>query len=176
MSKRLFIGVFDNEDDTLTAIRASRNRGFKIVDVYAPYAVHGVEEAMGLLPSRLPWFVFAVGLLGATLKVWFEFWTTAVDWPLNVGGKPFNSLPAFVPVTFEVMVLFAALGAVLSFFVVCRLYPAKRAVLPVAGVTDNRFAVVLEQTDSTFEPAEVEEMFEKLHAVRVEEQITGEPA
>jgi hypothetical protein len=176
MSKRLFIGVFDNEDDTLTAIRASRKRGFKIVDVYAPYAVHGVEEAMGLSPSRLPWFVFAVGLLGATLKVWFEFWTTAVDWPVNVGGKPFNSLPAFVPVTFEVMVLFAAFGAVLSFFVVCRLYPAKRAVLPVAGVTDNRFAVVLEQTDSTFEPAEVQEMFEKLHAVRVEEQITGEPA
>ena len=110
------------------------------------------------------------------LKVWFEFWTTAVDWPVNVGGKPFNSLPAFVPVTFEVMVLFAALGAVLSFFVVCRLYPAKRAVLPVSGVTDNRFAVVLEQTDSTFEPAEVQRMFEKLNAVRVEEQITGEAA
>ena len=176
MSKRLFIGVFDNEGDTLAAIRASRKHGFKIVDVYAPYAVHGVEEAMGLTPSRLPWFVFAFGLLGATLKVWFEFWTTAVDWPVNVGGKPFNSLPAFVPVTFEVMVLFAAVGAVLSFFVVCRLYPAKRAVLPVAGVTDNRFAVVLEQTDSTFEPAEVQTMFEKLHAVRVEEQITGEPA
>jgi hypothetical protein len=176
MSKRLFIGVFDNEDNTLAAVRASRQHGFKVVDVYAPYAVHGVEEAMGLAPSRLPWFVFAVGLLGATLKVWFEFWTTAVDWPVNVGGKPFNSLPAFVPVTFEVMVLFAAVGAVLSFFVVCRLYPAKRVVLPVAGVTDNRFAVVLEQTDSTFEPAEVQKMFENFHAVRVEEQITGEPA
>ena len=176
MSKRLLIGVFDNEDDTLAAIRESRRHGFKIVDVYAPYAVHGAEEAMGLAPSRLPWFVFAVGVLGATLKVWFEFWTTAVDWPVNVGGKPFNSLPAFVPVTFEVMVLFAAVGAVLSFFAVCRLYPAKRAVLPVAGVTDNRFAVVLEQTDSTFEPVEVQKMFETLHAVRVEEQITGEPA
>ena len=176
MSKRLFIGVFENEDDTLAAIRASRKQGFKIVDVYAPYAVHGVEEAMGLSPSRLPWLVFAVGLLGATLKVWFEFWTTAVDWPVNVGGKPFNSLPAFVPVTFEVMVLFAAVGAVLSFFVVCRLYPAKGAVLPVMGVTDNRFAVILEQTDSTFKPAEVQKMFEKLHAVQVEEQITGDPA
>jgi hypothetical protein len=174
MSKRLFIGVFDNEDDTLAAIKVSRRHGFKIVDVHAPYAVHGVEAAMGLSPSRLPWFVFAVGLLGAMLKVWFEFWTTAVDWPVNVGGKPFNSLPAFVPVTFEVMVLFAAVGAVLSFFVVCRLFPGKRAVLPVAGVTDNRFAVVLEQTDSTFEPAEVQELFERFHAVRVEEQITGE--
>ena len=58
----------------------------------------------------------------------------------------------------------------------CRLYPAKPAVLPVSGVTDNRFAVVLEETDSTFDPAEVGKMFENLHAVRVEEQITGEVA
>lgn len=174
MSKRLFVGVFENEQDTLSAIRASRKRGFKIVDVYAPYAVQGVEEAMELPPSRLPWIVFALGLLGAGLKVWFEFWTTAVDWPLNVGGKPFNSLPAFVPVTFEVMVLFAAVGAVLTFFFVCKLFPGKRAVLPVSGVTDDRFAVVLEETDSRFEAAEVQRMFEGLHAVRVEEQITAE--
>lgn len=174
MSKRLFVGVFESEEDTLAAVKATRRRGFKIVEVYAPYAVHGVEEAMGLAPSRLPWIVFGLGLLGGALKVWFEFWTTAVDWPLNVGGKPFNSLPAFVPVTFEVVVLFAAVGAVLSFFFVCRLFPGKRAVLPVPGVTDNRFAVVLEETDSTFEPSEVRKLFEGLHAVHVEEQISGE--
>lgn len=174
MSKRLLVGVFENEKDTLDAIRLSRRRGFKIVDVYAPYAVHGVEEAMGLEPSRLPWIVFALGVLGAGLKVWFEFWTTAIDWPLNVGGKPFNSLPAFVPVTFEVMVLFAAVGAVVSFFFVCRLFPGKRSEMPVSGVTDNRFAVVLEETDSRFEPSEVQKMFEGLHAVHVEEQISAE--
>ena len=176
MSKRLLVGVFESEDDALAAIRASRQHGFKVVDVHAPYAVHGVEEAMGLAPSRLPWVVFALGVLGGGLKVWFEFWTTAIDWPVNVGGKPFNSLPAFIPVTFEVMVLFAAVGAVLSFFFVCRLFPGKKSVLPVTGVTDNRFAVVLEETDSTFEPDEVQELFETLHAVRVEEQITGEVA
>jgi hypothetical protein len=173
MSKRLFVGVFENEQDTLKAVRASRQRGFRIVDVYAPYAVHGLEEAMGLAPSRLPWIVFALGLLGAGLKVWFEFWTTAIDWPVNVGGKPFNSLPAFVPVTFEVMVLFAAVGAVLSFFVVCRLFPGKSTELPVSGVTDDRFAIVLEEVDSRFEAAEVEKMFEGLHAVHVEEQIAA---
>ncbi|MGE5056121.1 MAG: DUF3341 domain-containing protein [Acidobacteriota bacterium] len=174
MSKRLFVGVFKSEQDTLKAVRASRQCGFKIVDVYAPYAVHGLEDAMGLVPSRLPWIVFALGLLGAGLKVWFEFWTTAIDWPVNVGGKPFNSLPAFVPVTFEVMVLFAAVGAVFSFFFICRLFPGKRTVLPVIGVTDDRFAIVLEETDSRFEPAEVQKMFETLHAIHVEEQITAE--
>lgn len=171
MSRRLFVGVFEREDDTLAAVRASRRLGFKVVDVYAPYAVHGLEDAMGLAPSRLPWIVFLLGLSGAAFKVWFEFWTTMVDWPLNVGGKPFNSLPAFVPVTFEVMVLCAALGAVISLFFVCRLFPGKRALAPVAGVTDNRFALVLEESDSTFDTGRVQRLFEGFHAVHVEEQI-----
>ena len=68
MSKRLFVGVFENEQDTLSAIRASRKRGFKIVDVYAPYAVQGVEEAMELPPSRLPWIVFALGTAGSRFE------------------------------------------------------------------------------------------------------------
>src|SRR5512142_2426027 len=135
MSRRLLVGVFEREEDTLTAIRASRSRGFKVVDVYGPYAAHGVDEAMGLSPSRIPWVVFLLGLIGAGLKVWFEFWTTSIDWPVNVGGKPFNSLPAFVPVTFEVMVLFAALAAVIAFLIVCRLRPGKPPKLPVPGVT-----------------------------------------
>src|SRR5512146_2392206 len=176
MSRRLFVGVFEREDDTLAAVQASRRLGFKVADVYAPYAVHGLEEAMGLPPSRLPWIVFLLGLSGAAFKVWFEFWTTAQDWPLNVGGKPFNSFPAFVPVTFEVMVLFAAVAAVLAFFAVCRLYPGKRSVMPAEGLTDDRFAVVLEQSDSTFDVTEVSAMFYNLGAISVREQLAEEAA
>jgi hypothetical protein len=176
MSSRRLIGVFEREEDTVEAIEASRQRGFKIVDVFGPHGSHEVEHAMALPPSRIPWIVFALGLLGAGLKVWFEFWTTAQDWPLNVGGKPFNSLPAFVPVTFEVMVLFAAVAAVLAFFAVCRLYPGKRSVMPVEGLTDNRFAVVLEQSDSTFDVVEVSAMFYKLRAIAVREQLAEEAA
>jgi hypothetical protein len=176
MSSRRLIGVFESEEDTVEAIEASRQRGFKIIDVFGPHGSHEVERAMALPPSRIPWVVFALGLLGAGLKVWFEFWTTAQDWPLNVGGKPFNSLPAFVPVTFEVMVLFAAVTAVLAFFAVCRLYPGKRSAMPVEGLTDNRFAVVLEQTDSTFDVAEVSAMFYNLRAITVREQLAVEAA
>ncbi len=174
MSNRRFVGVFEREKDTLDAIRVSRARGFRVLDVYAPYAVHGIDDAMGLGPSRIPWIVFALGLAGAALKVWFEFWTTAVDWPVNVGGKPYNSLPAFVPVTFEVMVLFAALAAVIAFFTVSRMYPGKKPVSPIPAVTDSQFAVVLEETDSSFDVDEVTRLFEGMHAVRVEEQIESE--
>ncbi len=174
MSRRLLIGVFEREEDTLTAIRTSRSRGFKVVDVYGPYAVHGVDEAMALSPSRIPWVVFLLGLIGAGLKVWFEFWTTSIDWPINVGGKPFNSLPAFVPVTFEVMVLFAGVGAVIALLVSSRLWPGKRPTMPVGRITDDRFAVVLEQTDSTFDVANVQEMFADMNAVAVEERVEEE--
>lgn len=174
MSSRRFIGVFEREEDTVEAVRASRARGLKIVDVYGPYVIHDMDDAMGLPPSRIPWIVFALGLLGAGAKVWFEYWTTASDWPINVGGKPWNSLPAFVPVTFEVMVLFAAVSAVLAFFIVSRLWPGKKHALPVAGITDDRFAIVLEESDSTFDALEMEQVFRKLNAVHVEEQPVNE--
>jgi hypothetical protein len=170
MSNRRLIGIFEHEEDTLAAVHQARERGYRVLDVYSPYAIHGMDHAMGLPPSRIPWIVFALGVVGAGLKVWFEYWTTAVDWPLNVGGKPFNSLPAFVPVTFEVMVLFAALSAVIALFIVCRLWPGKRAKLPVPRVTDDRFAVVLEETDSTFDAVEVRRLLQRLNAVEVQEQ------
>lgn len=174
MSRRFLIGVFEREEDTLQATRASRALGFTIADVYTPYAVHGLDKAMGLQPSRLPWVSFALGLFGAAVKVWFEFWTTASDWPINVGGKPWNSLPAFVPITFEVMVLFAGVSTVIAFLMVCRLLPGKKAVMPYPGVTDHRFVVVLEQTDATFDVNRVRKMFQGFNALQVEERVEGE--
>ena len=98
MSRRLLVSFFDHEDDILGASRTVRESGFHIAGVYTPYAVHGLDKAMGLPPSKLPFVCMLLGVLGAGLKVYFEFWTTAVAWPINVGGKPWNSLPAFVPV------------------------------------------------------------------------------
>lgn len=167
---RLLLGTFEREEDILAVTRASRNRGLKIVDVYTPYAVHGLDQAGGLKPSRLPWVCFYLGLFGAAFKVWFEFWTTAVSWPINVGGKPWNSLPAFVPVTFEVMVLFAGVSTVIAFLIASRLRPGKIAKLPDPRVTDDRFVLVLEQTDSTFDPDEVGRFFRHHGATAVVER------
>jgi hypothetical protein len=171
VSRRLFYAAFEHEEDALGATRASRENGFKIVDVYTPYAVHGMEEAMALPPSRLPWVCFALGLTGALLKVWFEYWTTWIAWPLNVGGRPWNSLPAFVPVTFEVMVFLAGVSTVIAFFIVTRLLPGKRPLLPMPGVTDDRFLLVLEETDAAFDATRVARLFQEFHAVRVDERV-----
>lgn len=176
MSRRIVLGVFEREEDILAATRVARARGLRVLDTYTPYAVHGLDQAMGLGPSRLPWVCFALGLIGAGLKVWFEFWTTAVDWPINVGGKPWNSLPAFVPVTFEVMVLFAGLSTVFAFFLIARLWPGRRARMIYPGITDDRFVLVLEETDAAFDLAKVTRMFDQFHVVATEERLEEESA
>jgi hypothetical protein len=172
----VLIGIFDHEDDILEVTREAREQGFRIVDVFAPYAVHGLDRAMGLTPSRLPWVCFALGLFGAAFKVWFEYWTTASDWPINVGGKPWNSLPAFVPITFEVMVLFAGLSTVAAFLFVSRLLPGRKASVLFPGVTNDRFALVIEEADAAFDPVKVQRMMERYGAVHVEERVEEEAA
>ncbi len=170
MSGRVMVGVFLDETDILTVTREVRKRGYTILDIYAPYAVHGLDQAMGLQPSRLPWVCFLLGLAGAVAKVWFEYWTTASDWPVNVGGKPWNSLPAFVPITFEVMVLFAGVSTVIAFFIVSRLFPGRPSNTVLPGVTSDRFALVLEETDAAFEPVQVRRLLEQHGAVEVIER------
>ncbi|MHC5108868.1 MAG: DUF3341 domain-containing protein [Planctomycetota bacterium] len=172
--RRFVLAVFNSEEEILAAASDARQRGLSIADAYTPYAVHGLDKAMDLRPSRLPWVCFALGLAGATFKVWFEFWTSASAWPINVGGKPWNSLPAFVPVTFEVMVLFAALSTVAAFLVGRRLLPGKRSKLASPGVTDDEFALVIEETDASFRLNEVRDRLREMGATSVEERIEQE--
>jgi hypothetical protein len=143
MSRRLFVAYFEGESDVLGATRAARDAGLSIHDVYTPYAVHGMDEAMGLRPSRLGFFCFGAGALGLGLALLAQWWTSAVAWPLDVGGKPPSSWPAFIPVAFELTVLSAALLTVAALLVRTRLLPGRRAKPALRRVTDDRFALAL---------------------------------
>lgn len=154
MSTRLFIGWFDDERALLRATAAAREAGLPIHDVYTPFAVHGLDEAMGLRRSRLPWVCFGAGVAGLAFGVFLQVYTSAVSWPLNVGGKPASSLPAFLPVAFELTVLVAALVTVAALLVRARLFPrlsAPRSLLP--RVTDDRFALALSIADERWSEA-----------------------
>lgn len=136
------VATFADEGSLLAAVRAVRAAGLAIEDAYTPYAVHGLDEAMGLRRSRLTWVCFLAGLTGGSCALAFQLWTSTESWALNVGGKPFASIPAFVPVTFELTVLSAALVSAGAFLLRSRLYPGRRsASLP--RVTDDRFALVV---------------------------------
>jgi hypothetical protein len=138
------VGYFADEHGLLEAARAARAAGLGVSDAFVPYAVHGLDEAIGQRPSRLPWVCFLGGLMGGASALGFELWSSAVSWPINVGGKPFASIPAFIPVTFELTVLSAALCSAAAFLFRSRLFPGRQAV-PLVRVTDDRFALVLER-------------------------------
>ena len=140
------MATFADDAALLAATRAAHAAGIAIDDAYTPYAVHGLDEAMGLRRSRLPWVCFAAGGFGATLALSFQLWTSTLSWPLNVGGKPFASIPAFIPVTFELTVLCAALVSAATFLFRSRLFPGRRAA-PPPRVTDDRFALVVADSE-----------------------------
>lgn len=137
------IATFADAGDLLAAVPALRAQRLPIYDVYAPYPVHGLDEAMGLRRSRLPLVTLAAGLCGLTFALLFQFYTNVFDWPLDVGGKPDNSTLAFVPVCFELTVLLGGLATVGALLLRARLYPGKAVRLAAPGVTDDRFALAL---------------------------------
>ncbi len=173
MSHRHVIVSFAREEDVLGATLALKERGWhvKIDDIYTPYAVHGLDEAAGLRPTRLAWFCFLLGFAGLAFMMWLQFWTSTSSWPINVGGKPWNSLPAFVPVAFEAMVLLAGLGTFIAFLVVSGLRPGKSALTPAAGATEDRFVLVLEETDATFDPEHIRTLMQSFNAIGSEERV-----
>jgi hypothetical protein len=103
------LAEFVQEEALLDAVRALRSKGVPGLDLHSPYPVHGAEEALGLGRSTVPLVTLVGGVVGASSGYLLQWWTVGVDWPLNVGNRPPHSPPAFIPVTFELGVLFAAL-------------------------------------------------------------------
>lgn len=151
MSRRVWFASFEREENLLRAVREMRRRGYHVLDVFTPYPVHGLDEAMGLAPSRLPVACLAFGLTGALAAFLFQSWVSIKDWPTVIGGKPFWAWPSFIPITFEVTVLFAGLGSVASLLVLRGLFPGRRPRFEVKRATDDRFVVAVERADASFD-------------------------
>ena len=123
--KNFLVGVFDDEVAVLDGIRQVRESGVKIHEVFSPFPVHGIDDALGLKRTRLPIAAFMFGMTGTSLALIMQFWMLGYDWPMIIGGKNFVSLPPFIPVTFELTVLLAALGMVATFMIASDLKPYK---------------------------------------------------
>jgi hypothetical protein len=121
--KNFLVGVFDDEDAVLEGIRKVRGNGLKIHEVFSPFPVHGIDDALGLKRTRLPIAAFLFGMTGTSLALIMQIWMLGYDWPMIIGGKNFASLPPFIPVTFEMTVLLAALGMVGTFMIASGLKP-----------------------------------------------------
>ena len=171
MANRLILGKFSSEDDLLGAVRTAMENEWEVLDCHTPYLVEGLNRELGLKKSRLPWFCLFLGIVGAVSKIWFEYWSSAQDWPLNVGGKPWNSLPAFVPITFEVMVLFAGLGTFLFFLMKCRLFPGKKISGNLIGATDDSLLIKLRVSDSLLTMEEIVRTLKKYNSFGIQVEV-----
>lgn len=137
------IGFFDDTTDLIEGAEVVRDGRYPKWDAFTPFPVHGLDAAMGIKRSFLPYVTFAGGLAGVCLGFTLEYWTSAMDWALNVGGKPFNSWPAFVPVMFELTILFAGLSTVAAMFAANKL-PNVTAKAFDPRLTKDRMALFIE--------------------------------
>lgn len=166
------LAEFDTVKALLPAVTAVRKKGFVKFDVHTPIPIHGLDEAMGIRPSRLPWLVLAGGVAGAVGGLLLEWWTNAVAYPFHISGKPFFGLPAAIPVTFELTILLAAIGAVAGLFVANgwpRWHHPLFTVNRFRRATDDRFFVCVEAADPRFHLEGTRELLYSLGALVVEE-------
>jgi hypothetical protein len=168
--RSFLVASFADADSLLRAVPPLREACFRIHDAFSPFPVHGLDEAMAVRRTRLPVVTLVMGLCGLSLAIALQVYTNVIDWPLNVGGKPDNSALAFVPISFELTVLLGGLGTVGAFFLRARLYPGKKPWLPAAGVTDDRFALVLRRPEGESDARRARRMLEELGALEIEER------
>jgi hypothetical protein len=159
------VGYVKTPADIYKTCEALRTAGYKKFDAYTPFPVHGLEHAMGLKPSRLPFIVFGAALLGATSALAMMIYMNVIDYPMNIGGKPYMTLPSYVPITFELTILFSAFAAFFGTWGLNGLPKYFDQVMqhPMFGrASDDLFFVSVEAEDPNFDVAKTRKFLEEL--------------
>ena len=172
MGRRLHVGTFEDEHTLLTAVRACNQAGVEVVDVITPYPLHGLDEELGLRRSRLPWVCLAGGAAGLAIGLWFQYWSSATDWPIDVGGRPFDSLPAFMVVAFEMTILIAGLTTAAALLWRNRLWPGRKPDSGLERSTDDGLLLVLREGDASFAPGTHAALLREHGASEIREEVT----
>jgi Protein of unknown function (DUF3341) len=166
------LAEFENPDDLVAAARHAHEAGYRKMDAYTPFPVEELNEALGLGETWVPLLVLIGGVLGATLGYFLQYYISVIDYPLNIGGRPLHSWPAFIPVTFEMTVLVAGLFAVLGMLALNGLPMPYHPVFNVPGfslASQDRFFLCIEANDPKFDRAGTLRFLEGLKPRRVSE-------
>jgi len=164
------IAEFESPSDLVAAARRVYSLGYRRINGYSPYPIEELSEAIGFTHTSLPLIVFIGGLVGGIGGFLMQYYIEVIDYPINVGGKPYNSWPAFIPITFEMTVLVAAFSAVLGMLVLNKLPQPYHPVFNLpnfAMATRDRFFLAIEANDAKFHHAEVIELLKSLNALEV---------
>lgn len=175
MENKLIYGVtalFDTPDEIIHGAKGVEKAGYKKYDVHTPYPIHGMNSAMKLKPSKLGYFALVFGLSGTAIALLFMSWTNIIAYPNVIGGKPFFALPAFIPVTFELTVLLASIGTVLTMLVLFFRLPNNGHPLHdthyMKSVSNDKFGICIEAKDAKFSLDEVKSLLESLGGKQID--------
>ena len=149
--KKFAVACYDDEEVLFPAVKKVRRSGYKLHDIYTPFAVHGLDEAMGLKGSDLHIAGFIFGLTGTSTALGFISWILTSNWPLNFGGKPHFALPAWIPITFELTVLFAAVGMTMTWCYLNQIMPGVKKHVFHPRQSDDYFVMAIELNDHVTE-------------------------
>jgi Protein of unknown function (DUF3341) len=164
------LAEFDTPDELLAATQRAREAGYRQMDAYTPFPIEGLAEALGFHRTHLPLIVLLGGIVGGVGGYLMQYWIAAIDYPLNIGGRPLHSWPAFIPVTFELTILGAALAAVLGMLVLNGLPTPYHPLFHVprfALVTRNCFFLCIEARDPQFDRDETRRFLTSVKAREV---------
>jgi hypothetical protein len=165
------LAEFDTPGALVRAAARVRDAGYRRWDCHSPFPVHGLDRAMGLCDTRVPWLVLGAGIAGAAAAILMQWWMNARDYPLIVSGKPLFSLPAEIPIAFELTVLFAALAAFAGLFAFTglpRFYHPTFRNAEFRRVTADRFFIAVEADDALFDVERTAALLRELGARRVD--------
>ncbi len=157
MNKSRIIGVFDEETALIAAVNQVKAAGIEINEVYTPYPIHEVIEAMGK-KTRFTFAAFLFGFFGSVGVLAFLYYTSVIDWPINYGGKPTNSFPSFIVVTIILTILTVTLASLFTFSARSAIFPGKVYDLPDKRSTDDKFVIV-------FDKPAIQDGVDKLNAI-----------
>ncbi len=176
-SHKGIVGSFFEPDDALAAARKVRDSEYTHFDFLTPFPIHGMEDAMGQKASWVPWVTAVLAFLGILTAQGMMSYIMVHDWPMNFGGKPFFAWPSFVPITFELMVLFAAIGSAIVAIIGGKrdTVPQPPPMLIETGATIDRFVLWISATDPEFDDKQTIAFVESIGAkeVRVVEAQAG---
>lgn len=159
------MAIFDTPEKVLEAAYAAKKKGLKDYESYTPFPVHGMEDALGLKQSIVPWATFFGGLAGFSAANGLQIWTSAIDWPINVGGKPYISYPAFIPIIFELTVLLGGLSTVAFLFFLTGMPNTKKPL--DLRLTNDRFALYVPYSSANGDESAVKAFLSSLGAEKI---------
>ena len=167
--KEVIYGLYNDEEDLLKAIKQANVLQLPIMDVFTPFPVHGLDQVLHLTESRLHRGGFVYGLLGTLTAFLGMTWIFTKDWPIIFGGKPYWSVPAFIPITFELTVLFAAWGMTITFYIICGLGPGIKNQVLDERTTDDKFCIAFNKSDA--DSVKVNDFFKSTGAAEVNSKV-----